>query len=233
MHNPINYPTAPMRIRTYMYFLLPSDSRLSTRFCRVSSCVVESSFHTGSGSYDHFCPRPCSSTYRKAKLSTHRHTGTTLCAQSVLSCLTLAVQPPDVCPCQRDWAVSIRSHMQQDMDTFQAPPPLGAPFSLFENHSRQKPRFKQLTITLRDTWLSSVGVATHGLHPARRKQSLIEAGKDYTIFTSGDHFPTCWRRHGRPRYVMQRVFNDPLGAKSLLLRPVKIALFTSANELAM
>ena len=31
--------------------------------------------HKGSGSHVHFCPRPCSSTKRWAKLSTHRHKG--------------------------------------------------------------------------------------------------------------------------------------------------------------
>ena len=30
------------------------------------------------GSYVHFCPRPCSSTYRWAKLPTHHHKGTSL-----------------------------------------------------------------------------------------------------------------------------------------------------------
>ena len=40
----------------------------------------------GVGSYIHFCPRPCRSTSRWARLSTHRRQGTTLCVQSVLSC---------------------------------------------------------------------------------------------------------------------------------------------------
>ena len=40
---------------------------------------------------------------------------------------TLAVRPPHVCHRQRDWAVSIGSHMQLDMDIFKAPPRPGAP----------------------------------------------------------------------------------------------------------
>ena len=33
-----------------------------------------------------FCPRPCSSTYRWARLATHRYRGTTLCVYHVLLC---------------------------------------------------------------------------------------------------------------------------------------------------
>ena len=39
----------------------------------------------GSGSYVHFCPRPCLSTCRWARLATHRHWGP-LCVSPVLSC---------------------------------------------------------------------------------------------------------------------------------------------------
>ena len=53
---------------------------------------------------------------------------TTLRVHPVLSMPTLAVQPPHVCHHQRDWAVSIGSHMQQDMGISQAPPHPGAPF---------------------------------------------------------------------------------------------------------
>ena len=34
--------------------------------------------HKGSGSYVHFCPRPCPSTYRWAKLLAHLNKGSTL-----------------------------------------------------------------------------------------------------------------------------------------------------------
>ena len=42
-------------------------------------------FHTGSGSHVHFRPRPCSSTDRCARLSTHRHLGPHNTVTSVLS----------------------------------------------------------------------------------------------------------------------------------------------------
>ena len=48
---------------------------------------------------------------------------------------TLVVQPPHVCHRQRDWAVFIGSHMQQDIDIAKAPPALR---SLCLNRSRQK-----------------------------------------------------------------------------------------------
>ena len=75
------------------------------------------------GPYIHFCPRPCSSTCRWARLATHRHWR--------LLVPTLAASPPHVSP-PRDWAVSSGSHMQQDMGFCQAPPHLGAPFPLFD-----------------------------------------------------------------------------------------------------
>ena len=56
--------------------------------------------------------------------------GTTLCVSRALM-PTLAVQPPHVCHRQRDWAVSIGLHMQQDMDISKASPHLGAPLPLF------------------------------------------------------------------------------------------------------
>ena len=51
---------------------------------------------------------------------------------------TLAVYPPHVCHRQRDWAVSIGSHMQQDMDISEAPPHRDAPIPMFEYRSLQK-----------------------------------------------------------------------------------------------
>ena len=44
----------------------------------------------------------------------------------------------------RDWAVSIGSHMQQDMDISKAPPHLDAPFALFEHHSRLKATIQKI-----------------------------------------------------------------------------------------
>ena len=59
---------------------------------------------------------------------------------------TLAVQPPHVCHRQRDWAVSMSSHMQQDMDISKAPPALRS-FCLNAVHVR-KPRSQTLAIIL-------------------------------------------------------------------------------------
>ena len=58
----------------------------------------------------------------------------------------LAVQPPHVCHRQRDWAVSIGSHMQQDMGISSAPPHLGAAFPLFDAVHVRKPRSKKLAM---------------------------------------------------------------------------------------
>ena len=87
----------------------------------------------GSGSYVHFSPRPCPSTDRWARLSTHRHHGSTLCARSEPS---YSLWPLNHRMCVVAWrrgAVSNGSHMQQYVDTSKAPPHLGAPFSLVEN----------------------------------------------------------------------------------------------------
>ena len=47
-----------------------------------SACLFA---YKASGSYVHFCPRPCLSTCRWARLATHRHWGP-LCVSPVLSC---------------------------------------------------------------------------------------------------------------------------------------------------
>ena len=54
--------------------------------------------------------------------------------QSMVRALThtLAVRPPHVCRRQRDEAVSVGSHMQQDMGISNAPPHPGVPIPLFE-----------------------------------------------------------------------------------------------------
>ena len=79
----------------------------------------------GSESSVHVCPRPCSSTDRWAKLSTHRHNKDNP-HRSPCSHAPVAMLPPHVCHRQRDCAVSVHSHMQQDMGT-QVLPNLGAP----------------------------------------------------------------------------------------------------------
>ena len=79
--------------------------------------------HNCLGSYVHFCPRPCPSTSSMGQArnpSTQRDH--TLCVIRALV-PTVAVQP-HVCH-RRDWAVSMGSHMQQDMGISLAPPHLG------------------------------------------------------------------------------------------------------------
>ena len=114
---------------------------LSSQECcfRCPSCVVVLFFCFTPlfSPHSHFYPRPCSSTYPWARLATHRHWGP-LCVYTVLSWPTMAALTPHVCHRQRNWAVSIGSHMQQDIDISKAPPHLGAPVALFEHHSRLK-----------------------------------------------------------------------------------------------
>ena len=64
------------------------------------------------------------------------------CAVRALMSL-LAVLPPHVCR-QRDWTVSIGSHMQQDMDISRAPPHRSAPIPLFEHRSRLKTTIQKI-----------------------------------------------------------------------------------------
>ena len=60
-----------------------------------SACLFA---HKGSLCYVHFCPRPCSSTYRLSRALMP----------------TLAVKPPHVCHRQRDWAVFIGTSRRSD-----------------------------------------------------------------------------------------------------------------------
>ena len=93
--------------------------------------------HKGSGSSVDFRPRPCPGTYRWARLATHRHGGPRSVSIPYSHAhfgrfTTACVSSP------RDWAVSIGSHMQQDMGVSIAPPHLVAPIPLFEHRSRLK-----------------------------------------------------------------------------------------------
>ena len=49
-----------------------------------------------------------------------------------------AFSPPQLCHCQRDWAVSIGWHMQQDIDISEASPHPGAPLLFVSKRSRLK-----------------------------------------------------------------------------------------------
>ena len=97
-----------------------------------------------------------------------QHTG----AEDHTSCVsralvpTFAVLPPHVCRRQKIRAVSVGSHMQQDMG--QAPPHLGASFPLFDTAHVKKPRAKKMAITSGETCMSIVSVATRVFRPAGR-----------------------------------------------------------------
>ena len=83
-----------------------------------------------------------SSTNRWPRLATHRRRGPrkcVLCAQVP----ALAVQPPHVCHRQRDSALSVGSHMPQDMGVSEAPPHLGGPFPLCDTRHVRKPLSKK------------------------------------------------------------------------------------------
>ena len=102
------------------------------------------------------------STYRWASLPTHRHVRPTTQHSAVRALIpSLALLPPHVCHRQRDWAVSIGSHMQQDMDISKAPPRLGAPIPLFEYRSRLKTTIQKIGEISAETALSFVSVPTH------------------------------------------------------------------------
>ena len=81
---------------------------------------------------------------------------------------TLAVCPPHVCHRQRDWAVSLGWHMQQDMGISKAPPHPGAPFPLTHAVHVRKPRYIKSAIVSPETWLSFVSVTTRVFRPAGR-----------------------------------------------------------------
>ena len=95
---------------------------------------------------------------------------------------TLAVCPPHVCHRQRDWAVSLGWHMQQDMGISKAPPHPGAPFPLTHAVHVRKPRYKKSAIVSPETWLSFVSVTTRVFRPAGR---ILHSGvtKIITEFT--------------------------------------------------
>ena len=116
---------------------------LSGWFCLFAFAFSGVLFYKGSGSHAHFRPHPCSSTYRWARLATHRHEGPhqecSPCSHAHSGRFTTAcVSSP------RDWAVSIGSHMQQDMDISTAPPHLGTLLPLFDPVHVRKPRCQKI-----------------------------------------------------------------------------------------
>ena len=91
-----------------------------------------------------FCPRSCFEHVSMGQpLHPSVHQTTQHCAVRANMPL-LAVLPPHVCHRQRDLAVSLGSHMQQDIDISKAPPYRGAPMPLFEYRSRLKTTIKNI-----------------------------------------------------------------------------------------
>ena len=85
-------------------------------------------FHKGSRSHVYFCPRLCSITYRWAEDTppTDAEDKTLCVARALMPLLGLVATACMSSP--RDWAVSVGSHMQQDVEMSLAPPHPVAPF---------------------------------------------------------------------------------------------------------
>ena len=121
-----------------------------------SHCLVLSRapvhIHKDSGSYVHFCPRPCLSTCRWARLATHRHSGPhsvcILCSCAHFGRVTIACVIA-----KRDWAVSVGFCRTRGIS--QEPP-----CPLFDTVHVRKPRSKKLAIFSCETSLSFVSVPT-------------------------------------------------------------------------
>ena len=127
--------------------------------CLVLLCLPACSQDQGSRSHVHFCPHPCSSTCRWARLATHRHNGPHQvrgpCSRGHGGCVATArVSSP------RDWAVAIGSHLQQDMNIPQASP---EPCALFITNWTST-----LAIIVQSKRLSSVSVKARICRPARQ-----------------------------------------------------------------
>ena len=127
---------------------------------------------------------------------------TTLRENPVLSC---PPWPCDRCMCViAKGAVSIGSHMQQDMGFSKARPQLGAPIRLFEYRSLQKTTIQKMAIIPPETQLSSVSVPTRVCRPAGRHMYRIIAvyvaaicsellsNKNCLLPAAYFLFPCCW-----------------------------------------
>ena len=123
-------------------------TKFAFKTMRAKSSSSRSSCHKVSGSYVHRCPRPCFEHLSMGRGSQPTDAlDHTSCASRALM-PTLAVQPPHVCHRQRDWAASIGSHMQQDIDIAKAPPHLGAPIPVSERRSRLKTTIQKIGYNL-------------------------------------------------------------------------------------
>ena len=154
----------------------------SRMFRRQHTCPATVHIHQGSGSCFHFCPRPCVSTCRWARLATHRHIGPHFvcisCSHAHLARATTAcVSSP------RDWAVSIGSHMQHDIDMSKGPPHLGALFPVFDTVHVRKRRSPKMAISSPETPLSFVSVATRFFRPAGRHCTTNKNIRHVSILT--------------------------------------------------
>ena len=83
----------------FLYHLCFSCFSSPCFFSSSSKVFVPVGIHKGSGSHDHFCSRPCSSTCRWARLSTHRHSGPHSAIRALVPTLTFA--PRHLCHRQR------------------------------------------------------------------------------------------------------------------------------------
>ena len=125
-------------------------------FLSPSLCLFH--LHKGSGSYVHLCPRPC---FDHASMGQTRNpTQRTTQVRTPCSGAHIGLQPPHVCHRQRDWAVSVGSHMQQNMGISQAPPHLRAPLLLFDAVYVRKQRSKKMAMLSPETWLSFLSFPT-------------------------------------------------------------------------
>ena len=126
------YVDACKNIAYVSVFLFPS---LSLFLCLFLSQM-------GLGSYVHFRPRPCSSTWRWAG---SQPTDTVDHAQSVVGALmhTFALRPPHVCHRQETGQSPLTRTCSKTWGIPQAPPHLGAPFPLLDNVHVRNPQSKK------------------------------------------------------------------------------------------
>ena len=175
-----NYPSDVKVLGSSAFFLLTllrwtSTALWLTCSCRPGGCFVETlrsfgSFlrwslfrflYKGPGPYIHFCPRPCSSTCRWARLATHRRRGPHFVC---IPCSRATVLPrhvwrrqetglsPVVRTCSMKWEVLRRFHNWEHR-------------RLFDTVHVRKPRSKKLALTSHETFVTCKCCNTRFLPP--------------------------------------------------------------------
>ena len=151
------------------YHISPSWEKGRPTACHrngtTSKCELSKTTGMGSGSCFHFCPRPCSSTYRWTRLATHRHWGP-LCVYPVLSCplwpcnhrMCVIAKETGLSPlartCSRTWICLRRLH-------------IWALRSLRLNTAHlRKPPLQKIGDNFPETWMSLVNVPMRVFRPA-------------------------------------------------------------------